>query len=149
MNLNYLMINACNVVYRSPHMSNMITTSLSNSYFIRHFLFSTNTFPQKARQISGYENRKYPPFPSLSYFSEVVCLRWLSYHILSSIPYISRGHWDLVSITGVQSMVFQMIGYIGRVRLFADYNISYQYYADLSEGIELLKCLGIWFRVCV
>ena len=145
------MINACNVVYRSPHMSNMIATSLSNSYFISHFLFSTNTFPQKARQISGYEklvwmtrsskkkapilnlfgksdvlvlqsvicyveitiiillsssNRKYPPFPSLSYFSGVVCLRWLSYHILSSIPYISRGHWDLVSVTGVQSMVF-------------------------------------------
>ena len=28
------------------------------------------------------------------------------YHILSSITYISREHWDLVSIIDVQSMVF-------------------------------------------
>ena len=33
-------------------------------------------------------------------------LRWLYYHILSSITYISREHWDLVSIIDVQSMVF-------------------------------------------
>ena len=48
----------------------------------------------------------YPPFPLLSYFSVVVCLRWLYYHILSSITYISREHWDLVSIIDVQSVVF-------------------------------------------
>ena len=44
-------------------------------------------------------------------FSVVVCLRWLYYHILSSITYISPEHWDLVSIIDagsidVQSMVF-------------------------------------------
>ena len=33
-------------------------------------------------------------------------LRWLYYHILSSITYISREHCDLVSIIDVQSMVF-------------------------------------------
>ena len=31
-------------------------------------------------------------FPLLSYFYVVVCLRWLYYHILSSITYISREH---------------------------------------------------------
>ena len=48
----------------------------------------------------------YPPFPLLSHFSVVVCLRWLNYHILSSITYIPREHWDIVSIIDVQSIVF-------------------------------------------
>ena len=45
-------------------------------------------------------------FPIVVIFSVVVCLRCLYYHILSSITYISREHWDLVSIIDVQSMVF-------------------------------------------
>ena len=35
----------------------------------------------------------------------------------------------------------QMIGYIGRVRLFADYTTSLSSLCRLIEGIELLKCL--------
>ena len=104
-------------------------------------------------------NRKYPPFPLLPYFSVVVCLRWLYYHILSSITYISREHWDFVSIIcvqsiDVQSMVFanDRIHY-GLQVVFVCLQITpsyYHHYADSSEGIELIKCLsGICCRVCV
>ena len=80
-------------------------------------------------------NRKYPLFPLLSYFPWlcVWCLRWLYYHILSSITYISREHWDLVSLIcvqsiDVQSMVFanDRMHYSHQVVFFcfADYTIS-------------------------
>ena len=36
----------------------------------------------------------------------VVCLTWLCYHILSPVTYISREHWNFVSITDVQPMVW-------------------------------------------
>ena len=36
----------------------------------------------------------YQPFPLLAYFSVVVCLRWLYYHMLS-VSYISRVSWIL------------------------------------------------------
>ena len=89
----------------------------------------------------------------------VVCLRWLYYHILSSITYISREHWDLVSIIcvqsiDVQSMVFanDRIHY-GLQVVFVCLQITpshYHHYADSSRGIELIKCLsGICCWVCV
>ena len=43
-------------------------------------------------------NRKYQPFPLLSYFSVVVCLRCLLHHILSR-------NWDFVLIIIVQFMM--------------------------------------------
>ena len=81
------------------------------------------------------------------------------YHILSYITYISREHWDLVSIIcvqsiDVQSMVFanDRIHY-GLQVVFVCLQITpshYHHYADSSEGIELIKCLsGICCRVCV
>ena len=71
-------------------------------------------------------NRKYPPFPLLSYFSVVVCLSWLYYHILSSITYISRlgpcfHYW--CSVYGICKWS-DTLWPVGRVRLFADYTIS-------------------------
>ena len=68
--------------------------------------------------------------------------------------YISREHRDLVSVIDVQSMVCanDRIHY-GLHVVFVCLQITashYNYYADLSKGIELLKCLsGIWCRVCV
>ena len=113
------------------------------------------TGPFKFRWLKGYiynpSNRKYPPFPLLSYFSVVVCLRWLYYHILSSITYISREYRDLVSNIcvqsfDVQSMVFanDRIHY-GLEVVFVCLQITpshYHHYADSSEGIELIKCLS-------
>ena len=89
----------------------------------------------------------------------VVCLRWLSYHILKSITYVSREHWDFVSIIcvqsiDVQSMVFanDRIHY-GLQVMFVCSPITpsnYHHYADSSESIELIKCSsGICCRVCV
>ena len=102
---------------------------------------------------------EYPPFPLLSYFSVVVGLRWLYYHILSSITYISREHWDLVSIICVQSIeVRSMVFANDRIHyglqvVFVCLQITqslYHHYADSTEGFELIKCLpGICCRVCV
>ena len=66
----------------------------------------------------------------------VVCLRWLYYHILSSITYISREHWDFVSIIDDQFMVFanDRIHYglqVVSVRLQITPS-HYHHYADLS-----------------
>ena len=46
-------------------------------------------------------NRKYPPFPLLSYFP-YLCQRWLNNHILPFIAYISREHWHFIFIIEVQ-----------------------------------------------
>ena len=44
-------------------------------------------------------NRKYPPFPLLSYFSVVVCLTCLLHHILSLIAYTFREKREFVQYT--------------------------------------------------
>ena len=50
-------------------------------------------------------NRKYPPFPLLSYFSAVVCLRCLLHHILLLIAYTFRENRKFVFIIIVQFMM--------------------------------------------
>ena len=50
-------------------------------------------------------NRKYPPFPLLSYFSVVVCLRLLLHHILSLIAYTFRENREFIFIIIVQFMM--------------------------------------------
>ena len=106
-------------------------------------------------------------FPILVIFAVVVCLRWVYYHILLSIIfylslslyiyiyiYISRERRDLLSIVDVQSMVLanERI-YYGLWVVFVCLQITpshYHHYADLSEGIEVLKYLSsICCRVCV
>ena len=49
-------------------------------------------------------NRKYPPFPLFSYFSVVVCLRYLLHHNLSLIVYTFRENREFVFISIVQFM---------------------------------------------
>ena len=90
-------------------------------------------------------NRRYPPFPLLSYFSVVVCLRCLLHQILSLIAYAFRENREFVFIIIVQFMVSANI----RIRfglqivLVCLYSTPSHYHhcANLSEGIELIKCL--------
>ena len=64
-------------------------------------------------------------FPIAVIFPLVVCLRWLYYHILSSITYIYPGNTGtLFPLLMFSLWYLQIIGYIGCVRLFADYDIS-------------------------
>ena len=88
-------------------------------------------------------NRKYPPFPLLSYFFVVVCLRCLLHHILSLIAYAFRENWEFVFIIIVQFMMSANI----RIRLGLQIMLvclystpsHYHHCANLSEGIELIK----------
>ena len=98
-------------------------------------------------------NRKYPPFPLLSYFSVVVYLRCLLHHILSLIAYTFWENRDFVFIIIVQFMMSANI----RIRfglqivLVCLYSTPSHYHhcANLSEGIELIECLSdIFCRVC-
>ena len=98
-------------------------------------------------------NRNYPPFPLLSYFSVVVCLRCLLHHILSLIAYTFRENREFVFIIIVQFMMSANI----RIRfglqivLVCLYCTPSHYHqcTNLSEGIELIKCLSdIFYRVC-
>ena len=61
-------------------------------------------------------NRKYQPYPLLSYFSLVVCLRCLLHHILSLIAYTFRENMDFVFII----IAFWLAD---RVRFFAHYTV--------------------------
>ena len=98
-------------------------------------------------------SRKYPPFPLLSYFSVVVCLRCLLHHILSLIAYTFRENREFVFIIIVQFMMSANI----RIRFSLQIVVvclyitssHYHHCANLSEGIELIKCLSELFcRVC-
>ena len=101
----------------------------------------------------SWSNRKYPPFPLLSYCSVVVCLRCLLHHILSLIAYTFRKNREFVFIIIVQFMMSANI----RIRfglqiiLVCLYSTPSHYHhcANVSEGIEFTKCLSdIFGRVC-
>ena len=90
-------------------------------------------------------NRKYQPFPLLSYFSVVVCLRCLLRHILSRIAYTFRENWDFVLDIIVQIMMSanSRVRY-GRKIVFVCLYITpshYHHCANVSVDIELMKCL--------
>ena len=82
----------------------------------------------------------------LSYFSVVVCLRCWLHHILSLIAYTFRENREFVFIIIVQFMMSANI----RIRfglqiiLVCLYSTTSHYHhcANLSEGIELIKCLS-------
>ena len=57
-------------------------------------------------------NRKYPPFPLLSYFSVVVCLRCLLHHILLLIAYTFRENREFVLLLLCSLWWVQIIGYV-------------------------------------
>ena len=92
-------------------------------------------------------NRKYQPYPFLSYFSVVVCLRCLLHHILSLIAYTFRENRDFVFIIIMQFMM-SLNSQIVCICLFVK-SSHYHHCANLSEDIELIKCLSdIFCRVC-
>ena len=98
-------------------------------------------------------NQKYPPFPLLSYFSVVVCLRCLLHHILSLIAYTFRENREFIFIIIVQFMMSANIRmrFGLQIVLVCLYSTPSHYHhcANLSEGIELIKCLSdIFCRVC-
>ena len=98
-------------------------------------------------------NRKYPPFPLLSYISVVVCLRCLLDHILLLIVFTFRENRVFVLIIIVQFMMSanNRIRFILKIVFVSLYITPSHYHrcANLSEDIELKKCLSdIFCRVC-
>ena len=57
-------------------------------------------------------NRKYPPFPLLSYFPVAVCLRCMLHHVLSLIANTFRENRECVLIIIVQLMTSAVVGYV-------------------------------------
>ena len=98
-------------------------------------------------------NRTYQPYPLLSNFSVVVCLKCLLYHILSLIAYTFRENRDCVFIIIVQFMMSSnsRIRFGLQIVFVCLYITSSHYHhrANLSEDIELMKFLSdIFCRVC-
>ena len=87
-------------------------------------------------------------FPIVFIFSVVVCPRWL-YHQMLSVPYISRESWVLFSLILCILMMCANDGvHYGPMVVFVCLHITqpqYHHYADVSERIELLKCLSYTF----
>ena len=100
-------------------------------------------------------NRKCQPYPLLSYFSVVVCLKCLLHHILSLIAYTFRGNRAFVFIIIVQFMTSSncRIRFGLQILFVCLYTTSSHYHhcANLSEDIELMKCLSdifcVWVRL--
>ena len=99
-------------------------------------------------------NRKYPPFSLLSYFSVVVCLRCLLHHILLLIACTIRENREFVFIIIVQFMMSanNRVPLVFKIEFVCLCITPSQYHhcANLSEDIELIKCLSdIFCRVCI
>ena len=85
-------------------------------------------------------------FPVVLIFSVVVCLRWLYYHILSSITYISREHRTLFPLLmWIQSIVFANdrihYGLWGVLICLQNYTISLSSLCRLIERLWTTKML--------
>ena len=91
-------------------------------------------------------NRKYPPFPLLSYFSVVVCLRCLLHHILLLIAYTFQENREFVFIITVLLMMSanNRIRFVLKIVFVCLYiTPSHCHHcANLSEDIELIRCLS-------
>ena len=90
-------------------------------------------------------------FPIFIIFSVVVYLRCLLHHILSLIAYTFRENREFVFIIIVKFMMSANIRFGLQIVLVCLSNTSSHYHhcANLSEGIELIKCLSdIFCRVC-
>ena len=92
-------------------------------------------------------------FPIVVIFSLVVCLRCLLHHILSLIASTFRENREFVYIIIVQFMMsaINRIHFGLQIVLVCLYRTPSHYHhcANLSEGIELIKCLSdIFCRVC-
>ena len=98
-------------------------------------------------------NRKYPPFPLLTYYSVVVCLRCLLHHILSLIAYTFRENREFVFIIIVQFKVSANIRIrfwlADRTRLFVLYTSHYHHRANYLKALNLQNACPIYFVECV
>ena len=98
-------------------------------------------------------NRKYPPFPLLSYFSVVVCLRCLLHHILLLIAYTFRENREFVFIIIVQFMMSanNRIRFVSKIVFICLYITPSHYHhcANLSEDVESINACQIYFVECV
>ena len=87
-------------------------------------------------------------FPIVIVFSAVVCLRCLLYHILSLVAYP-----EFVFIIIVQFMMSAHIRIRFGLQIVLVYLYStpshYYHCANLSEGIDLIKCLSDLFVECL
>ena len=87
----------------------------------------------------------YQPYP-LSYFSVAVCLRCLLHHILSLIAYTFRENRDFVFIIIMQFVMSanSRIRFVLQIVLVCLYITPshYHHFANISEEIELIKCLS-------
>ena len=96
-------------------------------------------------------NRKYQPYTLLSYF--VVCLRCLLHHILSLIAYAFWENRDFVFIIIVQFIMSSnsRMRFGLQIVFVCLYSTSSHYHhcANLSDDIELTKCLSDIFVECV
>ena len=78
-----------------------------------------------------------------SYFSVVVCLRWLYHHVLS-VSYIFRKSWvlSIQLLCRLMMCAYTRVHY-GPMVVFVCFHIKllcyHHHYADLSEGIELVR----------
>ena len=99
----------------TPCVSNMLPVLLITfhcHYNIWGCMCSTGPFQLKwlrgyiySSMLFSSSNHKYQPYPLLSYFSVVVCLRCLLHHILSLIAYTFWEYRDFVFIVVVQFMM--------------------------------------------
>ena len=91
-------------------------------------------------------NWKYQLYPLLPYFSVVVCLRCLLHHILSLIAYTFRGNLDFGFIIIEQFIMNanSLMRFGLQIVLVCLYMTPSHYHhcANLSEDIELIKCLS-------
>ena len=99
-------------------------------------------------------NRKYPPFPLLSYFFPWLCAWDVCYIIFWHVLHIRSGKKrEFVFIIFVQFMMSanSRIRFGLQILFVCLYSTPspYHHCANLSEGIELIKCLSdIFCRVC-
>ena len=89
---------------------------------------------------------KYQPFQLLSYFSMVVCLMWL-YHVCCQFHIYPEKARLCVLLCNLMMCAHDGMHNDSMV-VFVCLHITlphYHHYADISEGIELLKCLSSTF----
>ena len=135
---------------------NFIPTCISN--LISSKVFDEITYPYPnfkgcTAEVWEWISNLITPFPLLSYFFVVVCLKYLLHHILSLIAYTFREIRDFVFIIIAQFMMSEnsRIRFGLQIAFVCLYITSSQYHhcANLFEGIELIECLSdIFCRVC-
>ena len=154
-------VNVCRVSCGGV-MNMLLVLSITSYLHCNIWGCKCSTGPFQHRWLKGYiysscyyhhQTGSIHPFPLLSYFSVVVCLRCLSHHTLLLIAYTFRENRDFVFTIIVQVMMSanNRIRFVLKI-VFVCLSITpYHYHncANLSEDIELIKWLSdVFCRVC-